>query len=187
VTVFGIIGRAASGKSTLLEIAKNKGYKIFNADNVVEDLYKEFTVQNEIKKALNINCDSCLKTKVIENLKSNSMILNDIEAILHPLVEKKLIEFLDKYKNEDLFLEIPLLFEVGWDKYCDKVIFIDAEEVNVKQRMKHRDNVDLMSLFDARQEDVLTKKRKADFVISNNNDLDFLLKEFSFVLSKVQK
>ena len=38
-------------------------------------------------------------------------------------------------------MEVALLFEMGWDKYCSSIIVADVDKKIQKQRVMDRDNI----------------------------------------------
>ena len=62
MTVIGITGSIASGKSTVAKIIAKKTYPLFSADKVVADLYKKKTFINLLVKTFKLN-----KKKILNN------------------------------------------------------------------------------------------------------------------------
>ena len=115
--------------------------------------------------------------------RSNRKIL---ESILHPLVRRQLQEQVDAAKSEPnsplIVLDIPLLYEVGWDDACDAVLFVDAPDGVRWERAAKRGWTQENWLQRERSQMSLDEKRqRADWVLRNDGDLDQLetqVKEF---------
>ena len=98
---------------------------------------------------------------------------------------KKLKRLINHYAlNEDiLFLDVALLLEFNWDKYCDFIIVADVDDQTQKQRVMKRDNIseaDFNKIV-AVQMDKELKKQFADFVIDTDcseNKLKVILTKF---------
>jgi dephospho-CoA kinase len=70
-------------------------------------------------------------------------------------------------------VEVPLLFEVGWQGDFDQVIVVTADEETCLNRVMSRDGVDrhaALAAF-ATQMDPAKKAGMADHVIDNSGDL----------------
>jgi dephospho-CoA kinase len=64
-----------------------------------------------------------------------------LEAVLHPLVwraRQKKIALAKKKGIDIVVLEIPLLFETGEDKKCDKTLCVSATQKTQKERVFRR-------------------------------------------------
>ena len=66
-----------------------------------------------------------------------------LEAILHPLIRSAIEERVTAadQAGEDLVIEIPLLFEVGWQEGFDCTVAVYAPEEICLQRIQARDGV----------------------------------------------
>jgi dephospho-CoA kinase len=66
-----------------------------------------------------------------------------LEAILHPLIRSAIEERMSAadQAGEDLVIEIPLLFEVGWQEGFDCTVAVYAPEEICLQRIQARDGV----------------------------------------------
>tara|TARA_B100000795_G_scaffold269243_1_gene258057 strand:+ start:844 stop:1263 length:420 start_codon:yes stop_codon:yes gene_type:complete len=133
----GITGSISSGKSTVADLISEKKYPLFSADRVVLGLYKNSNFIKLLKRKFNLTSDKKIKTqiKLIIDKKNNK--LKTLESIIHPLVRKEMITFLNK-KNKILVLEIPLLIESKLSKYFDKIIFVDAKKKKSSKKIPEK-------------------------------------------------
>ena len=135
--IIGITGLIASGKSTLTKYLLEKGYKVFDADKEVKDLYYEENFLNKLKIIfpdvfINNNIDKSLLAKLIFSNKNEK---EKLEKLIHPLIEKKCDIFIKTNQLEKtIFLDVPLLFEVGWNKKCNEIITIILDKDIQKER-----------------------------------------------------
>jgi len=72
-------------------------------------------------------------------------------------------------------LDVPLLFESGWDRFCDEIWCVDSERSLRLARAKRRgwDEAQLR-LRESSQIDIIEKKRLSNVVINNNGSLQEL-------------
>ena len=69
-----------------------------------------------------------------------------------------------------MVLDVPLLYEAGWDKIPDEVWVVFVERKTQLQRLMHRNNLSetLAQERIASQLPMEEKRRRADVVIDNN-------------------
>ncbi|GMO61536.1 MAG: hypothetical protein Ta2D_07510 [Rickettsiales bacterium] len=169
VNVIGITGNIASGKSTLVKHIK-KNFKVFECDNEVAKLYKQETFLKRISDLLGTS-DKKEISQIVFNDKAKK---KELENLIHPVIEKMCDDFIKENDNERyIFIDVPLLYEVGWDKKCDKVILVSVERDIQKQRfIKRTGNAELFEKIIKEQCDAKSISKKADYVIENNGTLD---------------
>jgi len=190
-----ITGLPASGKSTVTKMFKSLGAEIIDADIICHSLFSPSeTAYHEIlnyfgKKCLNKNDTlnkDFLRHKLIFSPKDRKI----LENILHPKIYeriKKRIQELEK-KGKIIIVEIPLLFEVGWEREFDFTIVVDADEdICIKRLISKGISEDeakgLLSLHLSAEK----KKEKADWVIENKSDLIYLYEQVKYVWQRLNR
>tara|TARA_B100000029_G_C17384055_1_gene890880 strand:+ start:310 stop:876 length:567 start_codon:yes stop_codon:yes gene_type:complete len=166
-----VVGDIGSGKSY---VAKQFGYKIFNADHEVEKIYKNNRkCFRKLKKILPdyIKNFPIQKKEVTNAILSKNNNLKKIIKIIHPEVRKKMNSFIKRNQNNKfVVLDIPLLLENKINKKKDIIVFIDAKKKEINKRLKKRGNINLRLLrkFKKVQLSLEFKKKKSHFIIKNN-------------------
>lgn len=170
----GILGSVGSGKSFVANIFKELGFNIFSADQVVSQIYernKNINKKISIFFKLKLNRDKINKNELRDTLKKNPKKFKYLNKIIHPIVRKKLILFLSKYKKTKLVvLDIPLLIENKMFNFVDIFIFVKTKPNIFKIRIKKRRNLDkqFLKLLENQQADEKIKKSYADFIVDNS-------------------
>ena len=170
----GILGSVGSGKSFVANIFKELGFNIFSADQVVSQIYesnKNINKKISIFFKLKLNHGKINKNELRDTLKKNPKKFKYLNKIIHPIVRKKLILFLSKYKKTKLVvLDIPLLIENKMFNFVDIFIFVKTKPNIFKIRIKKRKNLDkqFLKLLENQQADVKIKKGYADFTVDNS-------------------
>ena len=108
MTIIGITGSIASGKTTVANLMAGKKYPLFSADKIVSKLYKKKSFNKILIKKFKLDRKKEIKKQIKLILKKNKNNLNKLESVIHPFVRKEMKNFLKK-KKKLLFLEIPLL------------------------------------------------------------------------------
>lgn len=170
----GILGSVGSGKSFVANIFKELGFNIFSADQVVSQIYernKNINKKISIFFKLKLNRGKINKNELRDTLKKNPKKFKYLNKIIHPIVRKKLILFLSKYKKTKLVvLDIPLLIENNMFNFVDIFIFVKTKPNIFKIRIKKRINLDkqFLKLLENQQADEKIKKSYADFTVDNS-------------------
>ena len=170
----GILGSVGSGKSFVANIFKELEFNIFSADQVVSQIYernKNINKKISIFFKLKLNRGKINKNELRDTLKKNPKKFKYLNKIIHPIVRKKLILFLSKYKKTKLVvLDIPLLIENKMFNFVDIFIFVKTKPNIFKIRIKKRKNLDkqFLKLLENQQADEKIKKGYADFTVDNS-------------------
>lgn len=194
--ILGLTGGIGSGKSTVSKIFSSMGLKIFDADLIAKNILESDLVKEEIKEKLgkefinlkdnSINRD--LLKKIVFNSSDKLEILN---SIVHPKVLKIYEELFLKFfeSNEIVIFDVPLLFEVNLDKYCNKVIVVDIEKKLQIQRIKKRDGIDdeLIEKIILKQISREERNLKADIIIENNGTLEELKIKVEKIIESIER
>jgi len=182
-----ITGGIGSGKSTLCNKLKEKGFKIHSSDEQVAKIYK-----NPDKKFVtylrNIGLSKCISKKNIDKktiskiIFENKQIRKKLELYIFKIVRKNRSDFIKQEKEKKtklIFIDIPLLFENNLEKQFHKVISIIAsKQARLKRLKKTRKMTETQfkNIIRSQTSDVI-RKNKSDYVIYNNSTLkDYKIK-----------
>ncbi len=184
----GIIGGIGSGKSFISMLF---GYPVFNADYEVKLIYKKNKkCFNKLRKKLPnfIKTFPMRKKEIISAVNSNKKNLKIISSIVHPLVRKKMKNFIMKNKkSEMIILDIPLLIENKLNKKNDIIIFINSKKSKVIDRLKKRPNFNEKLIKSLKENQLMISKKKklADYVINNNSSAEIMKKKVKLIREKI--
>ena len=171
----GIIGSVGSGKSFVANIFKELNFNIFSADNEVNNIYKkDKSVNKKISRffKLKLYNGRIDKQELRNALKKNPKKFSFLNKIIHPIVRKKLVLFLSKFKKKRLVvLDIPLLVENKMFNFVDIFILIKTRSNSFNNRIKKRKNLDkhFLNILKKQQRSEKIKEGYADFVIYNSS------------------
>lgn len=179
-----ITGGLSCGKSTVCRILKELGAYVVSADNIAHQLLSPETDSGkQVIKLLGPSIvvknqiDRSVVAKMVFN---NPGLLHSLEQILHPAIRdeiEKEYQKASRMKEIKLFVaEIALLFESSFFNNYDFSVAVVAPEAAAKQRYlestgRSADDFDKRSARQLSQEE---KASRADYVISNNGNLDNL-------------
>ena len=185
-----VVGDIGSGKSFISNLFNQP---VFNADLEVADIYqKDRYCFAKIKKAIPnyFSKFPLKKTELIQSIMFDKDNLKKISNIVHPIVRRRLNNFLKKNKNKKLVvLDIPLYFENKLNKKKDIVIYIEAKKNQILHQLKKRNNfnLSLVNQFRSLQYPLRYKKKKSDFIIKNDYKIQTVKSNVKIILKKLYK
>ena len=181
--IIGLTGGIASGKSTVSKYLAEKGFNIYDADKIAKDISEKKSVQEEIiltfgNKILDENRNIDRK-KLKEIVFEDKEKLKQLNAIIHPKVIDFYKELKEKNTDEIIIFDVPLLFESGIDKFCDKILVVISDYEIQLNRIVERDKIDRELAEKIIKSQLSNEERikKADVVIENNSSLEDLFEK----------
>lgn len=190
--IVGITGGIATGKSLVTEYIKNKGYFVIDSDSLA---HEALTKGKDTYKQI-VSIFDCLdENKEIDRKKLGKIVFNDhkakkiLEDIIHPYVFSRIEEEKKKNSSNLTFIDMPLLFEVGYENRVDLVISVVTNEVTQALRLSKRDNISLeyAKVKISNQMSLKEKIEKSDYVIDNSNSINETYKAIDNVLENIKK
>jgi len=184
----GIIGDIGSGKSY---VAKQFGFPVFDADTEVNKIYKKNKkCFKKLKKTFpnHIFSFPVKKKELSRAVSENQNNVKKINKIIHPEVHLKMKKFLKKNKKKSVVvLDIPLLLEGKINKRRDILLFVEAKKKDINKRLKKRHNFNPKIIKKLRklQLPLETKKKKSNFIITNNFKSMFVKKNVKIIKNKI--
>lgn len=182
--IIGITGGISTGKSNVINTIKQEGYKIISSDEVYKTLaLKGNIIYNNILKTFgddyldnNGNIDKHKLGKLIYNNEELRLKLN---SITHPFIKDEIKKEIKESNDDIIFIEIPLLFEVGWQDLCDKIILCYLNKEEQIKRLMARDNISRVYAISKinSQMNLEDKKALSDYIIDTKG---------SFAETKIQ-
>ena len=184
--IIGITGGIASGKSTVTNFLRQKGFQVVDADAVVHQLQKpggrlfEALVQHFGQKILLENGElnrPLLASLIFSNPEEREwskqtqgeIIREELAALRDQLVQTEAIFFMD----------IPLLFEQGYANWFDVtwLVYVDRD-VQVERFMKRNQiSKEVAESRLATQWSLEDKKKLASHILDNNGSRDQLVSQ----------
>jgi dephospho-CoA kinase len=167
----GITGGIGSGKSLVCSIFKQLGVPIYDADSRAKlVMVTNSEVIQAIKKLLGNDAyyaDGRINNLFISKVVfDNHDLLNQLNAIVHPAVDKDFESWAASQNSKIVLKEAALLIESGSYKKLDKLIVVTAPE-NIRIERVFRSKEQIQSII-SKQLDESVKKSHADFLLIND-------------------
>lgn len=161
------------GKSTLVkQLRFLRSGPVYDADLEVKKLYNDKQVIKLLAEQFPETFENGLinKVKLTKVVQENPQSLLKLEAILYPVLRKNRRLFLLKMKRygyHEVYLDIPLLYEKGWDKNCHEVLCVVCPDWLQQQRLRKRPGMTaaFLSMLKERQWPAAKKAKLATQVI----------------------
>ena len=179
MAVMVVTGDIGAGKSTVSKLLAEKlNYKYFNADEIAKNLWTDDNIKNLAASHWGGEIfdfeGNIIKSKISDYIFSSKEDWNFCNSILHPSVMKILSEKI----NDDVVIEIPLIFEAGKKNWIDKIIYV-AAPFNIRaERCKIQRGWNVEELL-RREKFLLPRDEKilmSDYVINNDGNINELEK-----------
>ena len=180
----GLTGGIASGKSTVSNYLLSRGIPVVDADKIARALaekggaiWKAYTDRYGCQV---VNPDGKLnRERLGQIIFSSQEELEWVNNTTHPLIRAACFEELSLLEIEGckaVILDIPLLFETGWQKYVDESWLVSISKELQLKRVMERDGLSALEAGKriAAQMSLEEKSRLADRVIDNSGSLDDL-------------
>ena len=190
----GVTGSIGMGKSTVAQMFKDHGYGVYNADDTVHYIYEK---DNEVITKVESKFPGSTKDGVVNRIALRDILnkdpqkFRDLEQIVHPVTRNYQIMYIKKLIEEGKMgcvLDIPLLFETGGEKYVDVSVVVTASEETQRSRVVSERKVPL-EIFNAikgQQMPDREKLKKADYIISTDNEIEKTKSEVREVATKIK-
>jgi dephospho-CoA kinase len=154
MVVIGLIGKIAAGKSTVARMFAEHGAEVIDADALAREAFAEPAVRRAIVQRFgsavvaddgSIRRD-VLATRVFGPADDQAAALEDLEAIVHPVVRRRIEARLEAIRvHEDcgatpaiVVLDVPLLVQAGWAARCDLLVRVVCDDAVRASRLAAR-------------------------------------------------
>jgi dephospho-CoA kinase len=193
--VIGILGGMCSGKSTVARELGKLGCAIIDADEIAHQQLDDKTTEAKIVRLFGkeiLDAEGKINRATLANVVfGDPAKLSKLTGILHPKVIAQVEHLITRFNNQEkvkaIVLDIPLLMEVGWEKRCDHIIFVDcAPPLRLERAQKTGVfDADTLKIRENLQISLDKKKRIADNIVDNNSDLSGLSKQIACIFSSI--
>lgn len=176
--LIGLTGSIGSGKTTVSKMFQSFGIPVIDSDLIVRNLWKNDTeMVKEIEDTFGFQMDQAGKKRLAQTIFNNEEERLKLNSIIHPRVFQKVEE--EKMRLSDspwIMIDMPLLFEVGYESKVDEVVLVDVDQNQQVERLMKRDGISETEAITRIQSQMsLEKKRSlADVILDNRGDLNSL-------------
>lgn len=194
-----ITGGIATGKSTVTNHIRERGYEVIDSDKIVHNLYKKGnSVYLSIIRMAGIEIlderNEIDRAKLVKFIFSSENIRKEINALVHKAVIEKINDEISKTKGETIFVDIPLMLEekdnlINFGLSYDQIWLVyTTRELQIDRlfRRDKRDKQESMKILDA-QMDIEKKRNLVDVIIENTKSVETLKQQVDTLLELKNK
>lgn len=168
--VIGLTGLIGSGKSLIAEYLHDKyGYLIIDVDKLGHELLKEPKITRKLLELFG----TAERSQLAQLVFADPNKLKQLNTLLHPLMYAKVQLVLAEQPAEQVIIEAAVLFTIGLDRLCDKVILVEAAQDIALQRLVQRGLSRDQALQRLAANDVQRYRSRCE-VITNNGSAEEL-------------
>ncbi|MBQ5488937.1 MAG: dephospho-CoA kinase, partial [Clostridia bacterium] len=147
--ILGLTGSMASGKSTVSAMLKEYGLYVLDADEEAHAVLELPAVRRELAELFGEDIldenGAVVRARLAEKAFASAEETAELNAVTHPAVIQTMLEkaeeFALEYPEIPVVFDVPLLFESGMDKLCDRVVTVAADDEVRYLRIMLRDGL----------------------------------------------
>ena len=181
--VIGLIGGIGSGKSLAAGLLAERGAFVIDADTVGHALLNQRPVRElviaKFGEGILAPSEDDQPGPVIDRRALGAIVFSDpealraLEAILHPRMRdtfaRAIARTVRRGRASAVVLDAAILLEAGWDRLCDRILFIDVSRDCRLARLQQQRGwtEDVLDARERAQWPLEPKRTRADAVVSN--------------------
>jgi dephospho-CoA kinase len=180
---YGLTGAIATGKSVVAKMLADLGARIIDTDCIAREVVKPgCPALREIAELFggeSLNPDGTLaRENVRDRIIRDPLLRERLNRITHPRIMEVVAGRIEEYArlggDMPIIIDVPLLYESGWDRLFPRVILVYAPLSLQVERLMARDRLDRRTaeLTIAVQMSIEEKKGKAAYSIDNSGTLE---------------
>ncbi|HEC79183.1 MAG TPA: dephospho-CoA kinase [candidate division WOR-3 bacterium] len=175
--VIGVTGTIGAGKTTVSRIFEEFGADYISADEVGWQVLPDITEELEKRFGSSImDGDKIDKKKLRKLVFSDRKALDYLNSLSHPLLIKKIIEYVEKSDDEVVVIDAALLFD--WEEILQlvdySVLVVADKELKRERSLKRGFSRDAFERILGCQRDEKEMRKRARFIIKNNSTVEDL-------------
>jgi dephospho-CoA kinase len=193
----GITGGISTGKTAFCDCLREllPAAKFFNADQAAHSLVNLPEVKKQIRRKFGgevFSTDGDLNRETLR-----AIVFGDahkkraLEQILHPRIRRQWSTEAKTHRNSPdfFFAEIPLLYETGGEKLCDRVVVVACSSQTQLRWLMERTSLERAAAEEMINSQILLdeKIRRADHVVWNNGGQTTLEEQARFLVALWQQ
>jgi dephospho-CoA kinase len=194
--VVGLTGGIASGKSTVSRMFQDAGVPVICADELARDAVQPGApALEEIRRIFGASVID--QEGGLDRVRMAELVFKDdskreaLESVIHPRVAEqkdRRIHALRQDGHRLAIVDVPLLYEKGWERQFDLIIVVYVPRITQEERLIERDGMtrdEARSRLDA-QMPIDDKKQRADRVVDNTDSLAHTRKQVNALLGELE-
>jgi dephospho-CoA kinase len=144
--VFGLIGGIGSGKSSVAAEFARHGAKVISGDELGHEALRQADIRAQVIE--HFGAGIATLNGEIDRRKLGAIVFADVhqlralEALVFPWIQQGLQEQVAAAQRDPsvslIVVDAAVMLEAGWDKFCDKIVYVDAPVEQRLARLAHQ-------------------------------------------------
>lgn len=193
--IIGLTGGIATGKSTVSDIFKSHDIPVIDADQIVYDLERKGepglqAIVGTFGEAYLTEEGELDRRKFGAEVFADEKMRDRLNEVLKPLIRSRIESEVERVKQTNIplaILDVPLLYEGGYEKLCDMIVVVAVNENTQKERLIERNQLTDSEATQriASQMSLEEKIKHADHVIDNSTTIENTKQQVEELLEKM--
>jgi dephospho-CoA kinase len=190
--VIGLVGGIGAGKSAAAEAFAKRGGRIVAGDPAGHAALLDPEIRARVMSRwpAAMSRDGVIDRKTLGRIVfADPAQLEELEAIVFPWIEDRLRQEIAAAQAEPavrfVVLDAAIMLEAGWQRVCDKVVFVDVPRAMRVKRVAERGwNPEDLDRREGTQMALADKQARADAVLTNTAGMDELQNNVDALLAQ---
>lgn len=172
--IVGLTGGMGAGKSTLVQVARDEGIRVFDCDALVHEIYDDemfLLLLDEHFGPIGENPRKYMGDLIAKDPE----ILSVIEELMEDFFNSGVRQALQTIESDSfLLMDAPILFETNMDKICDFVIAIQCPREIREARVMNRPGMTFEKMTALMDRQITESDRlvRSHYIVHNNETVD---------------
>ena len=191
-TVIGLTGGFGSGKTTAAHFFEELGAFVLDSDMLAHEALMKGSPTYEKVLALFKGKDIAGPGGDLDRKKIAGLVFRDparrkkLEAVIHPYVFERIAEEIGDAAEDIAVVEIPLLFETGFEMFCHHTVVVKTPDAVTAGRLKEKGfSAEEIAARREAQLSLEEKLKQADIIIDNSGTFQETRREVEKVWKKL--
>jgi dephospho-CoA kinase len=183
--IIGLTGGIGSGKTTVAALFAQKGAFVIDTDVIAREIVQSDSpmleaIRQEFGNEIILPDGSLDRPALARIIFGNEAKRTKLNQLTHPEILKRVLAIIGAQPSESIIVVVvPLLFESGFDRSCDRSVAVIASPELRRHRLQERDGLSV-SEVEARMRAQLPDaeyEKRADIIVRNEDNLTALGRE----------
>jgi dephospho-CoA kinase len=182
----GLVGGIASGKSVVADCFRDLGALVLDADQAGHEVLREPDIVAALRQRWGdrvVDPAGQISRRAVAQIvfaSGNEAEKRFLEELTHPRIQMRLQQEMAKALAQTppprvAVLDAALLFEAGWDKLCDKIVYIDApRDARLERAVRRGWSAEQLAAREAAQMPLEEKASRSHILIRNVKTLEYV-------------
>lgn len=194
--IVGLTGGIATGKSTVANMFSEAKIPLIDTDLIAKEVLNKGAIgYHEVVEYFTdeilYNNKDINRKKLARIIFTNSKKRKILNNIVHPKVKDSVLLELEKHKRlntEIVVIDVPLLYESGFDDIVDDVVVVYLNEPLQIERLMDREQIteEYAVMKIGAQMSLEEKANRATYVIDNSSSILETKKQFNKILAEIE-